>query len=80
MCGLLDDLGDSVYALTGVLICTVVVLAVVLTLPTTPRPRTVSRVPERLNILQCLSLSWTTSLPMFSRRMQYRHCGARYRF
>lgn len=47
----------------------------VLTRPTTPRPRTVSRVPERLKILQCLSLSWTTSLPMFSRRMQYRHWG-----
>lgn len=46
----------------------------VLTRPTTPRPRTVSRVPDRLKILQCLSLSWTTSLPMFSRRMQYRHC------
>lgn len=29
----------------------------VLTLPTTPRPRTVSRVPDRLKILQCLSLS-----------------------
>lgn len=46
----------------------------VLTLPTTPRPRTVSRVPDRLKILQCRSLSWTTSLPMFSRRMQYLHC------
>lgn len=42
----------------------------VLTRPTTPRPRTVSRVPDRLKILQCRSLSCTTSLPMFSRRMQ----------
>lgn len=55
------------------IMCVCVCVYIILTLPTTPRPRTVSRVPDRLKILQCLSLSWTTSLPMFSRRIQYRH-------
>jgi hypothetical protein len=48
-----------------------------ITLPTIPLPRTVSNVPDRLNILQCLSLSCTVSSPRFSRRMQYLHCKMR---
>lgn len=40
------------------------------TLPTTPLPLTVSRVPDRLKILQWRSLSCTTSLPRFSSRIQ----------
>lgn len=38
--------------------------------PTTPRPRTVSRVPEREKIRQCRSRSCTLSSPRFSNRMQ----------
>ena len=41
------------------------------TCPTTPLPLTVSSVPERLNILQCLSLSCTRSPLKFSRRILY---------
>lgn len=39
----------------------------------TPLPRTVSKVPERLKIRQCLSRSCTDSSPKFSSRIQYRH-------
>ena len=41
--------------------------------PTTPRPLTVSRVPDKENILQFLSLKVTVCSPKFSRRMQYLH-------
>ena len=41
--------------------------------PTTPRPRTVSNVPDKLKIRQCRSRNWTANSPKFSRRMQYRH-------
>lgn len=37
-----------------------------LTCPATPLPLTVSNVPARLNILQCLSRSCTVSCPRFS--------------
>ena len=43
--------------------------------PTTPLPRTVSNVPDKLNILQCLSRNWTVSMPRFSNRMLYLHCS-----
>jgi len=43
------------------------------TLPMMPRPRTVSSVPERLNMRQWRSRSCTVSSPRFSSRMQYRH-------
>lgn len=41
--------------------------------PTTPRPLTVSKVPDNENIRQCRSLSWTASAPRFSNLMQYLH-------
>lgn len=41
--------------------------------PTTPRPRTVSKVPDKEKMRQCLSRSWTLSSPRFSSRIQYRH-------
>ena len=41
-----------------------------LTCPATPLPLTVSNVPDRLNILQCLSRSCTVSWPRFSILMQ----------
>ena len=41
--------------------------------PTTPRPLTVSRVPDKENILQFLSLSVTVCSPKFSSRIQYLH-------
>lgn len=37
--------------------------------PTTPLPRTVSNVPDKANILQCLSRSWTLNWPRFSNRI-----------
>ena len=45
----------------------------VLACPTTPRPRTVSRVPDREKIRQLRSLSCTVASPRFSSLMQYRH-------
>lgn len=42
--------------------------------PTTPRPLTVSKVPDSENILQLRSLNWTAISPKFSSRIQYRHC------
>ena len=38
--------------------------------PTTPRPLTVSSVPDREKILQFLSRSWTVASPKFSSLMQ----------
>lgn len=46
--------------------------------PTTPRPRTVSSVPDRLNMRQWRSLSWTGRGPRFSNLMQYLHCRKKY--
>ena len=43
--------------------------------PTTPRPRTVSRLPSTAKIFQWRSRSCTESSPRFSSRMQYRHCA-----
>ena len=38
--------------------------------PTTPRPLTVSKVPDRLNIRQCRSRNWTFNSQRFSKRIQ----------
>lgn len=45
--------------------------------PTTPRPLTVSNVPDSANILQCLSRNCTLNWPKFSSRILYRHCNIR---
>lgn len=41
--------------------------------PTTPRPRTVSRVPDSEKMRQWRSRNCTLNSPKFSNRMQYRH-------
>lgn len=42
--------------------------------PTTPRPLTVSSVPDNENIRQFLARNVTGTSPKFSKRMLYRHC------